>query len=665
LYRAIRYNRGAVLAYPVLYDVTYSYTGFQQAQGDNSFPGTQLDADLAGLQDSIDDVAAFLEGVTRSDGALKNGVVTLDSLRTDLLLLITGSTTLIWAPNTFYAAGATVTATGATLARSTIAHTSTASFAADQAAGKWTVLIDFANASNLTSGFLGLAQGGLAASQAAATANQVPVFPGSGGGAVPTGVSAWLDAALSSSVGRFLVRASGGWIAAGMGYANPVWWGADATGASDSTAAFNSALAASGSVRFPGGKFKFLSQITYNLPAGISALKVTGEGQDNTALYWPSGGGMVVNFSTQSQSAHFSDLSFTTGATTANIGLQLIQTGVVAGGAVMAESDLFRVTFRGDDNYQWTDFWSAAVQARGISNLNFESVYIQGPSTANGNGIDYGGLTAGSTYAVQMNITKSIFQNLATGLLYNSYVQGVSVAQSNFTGCTNGIVAGASETGSLSQLAVLGCQFGQFGAGNSIYAQTEISQVILQGNTFITVAGSFASSAVFLARASNYTMTGNVFTGSGGANSNGIVIGTQVASTAGTITGNIIGGYNAGLTLQAASNNAAVSNNKFIANTTNINNTGSSNVINGNPGYNPVGPAGISVGASPFTYTAGASRETVYVFGGTVSSVTYDKNGGGLGTVAAIASPCTIELGPYEQMKITYSVAPNMNKMVH
>jgi hypothetical protein len=68
------------MAYPSIYDVTYSYTGFQQSQGNNSFPGTQLDADLNGLESAIDGVSAFMKNVIRSDGKLNNGIVTLDSL---------------------------------------------------------------------------------------------------------------------------------------------------------------------------------------------------------------------------------------------------------------------------------------------------------------------------------------------------------------------------------------------------------------------------------------------------------------------------------------------------------------------------------------------------------------------------------------------------------
>ena len=59
------------MSYPTIYDVTYSYTGFQAALGDGSFPGTQLDADMAGLSDSVASINAFIQVAFRSDGVLK------------------------------------------------------------------------------------------------------------------------------------------------------------------------------------------------------------------------------------------------------------------------------------------------------------------------------------------------------------------------------------------------------------------------------------------------------------------------------------------------------------------------------------------------------------------------------------------------------------------
>src|SRR6202162_3594867 len=81
--------------------------------------------------------------------------------------------------------------------------------------------------------------------------------------------------------------------------------------------------------------------------------------------------------------------------------------------------------------------------------------------------------------------------------------------------------------------------------------------------------------------------------------------------------------------------------------------SGTSQIMN-NPGYNPLGPSAITVGASPFTYTAGVSPEIVYISGGTLSAV---KLGG---TTVATSSPAQVALAPNQAVQITYSVAPTM-----
>jgi hypothetical protein len=92
------------LAYPSIYGITYSYTAYQQSQqGVSSFPGTQLDADLVGLQASIANLATFVKGALRSDGALSNGSVTFDSLA--LALQANGTVTSNTTMGFFYGAG--------------------------------------------------------------------------------------------------------------------------------------------------------------------------------------------------------------------------------------------------------------------------------------------------------------------------------------------------------------------------------------------------------------------------------------------------------------------------------------------------------------------------------------------------------------------------------
>lgn len=85
---------------------------------------------------------------------------------------------------------------------------------------------------------------------------------------------------------------------------------------------------------------------------------------------------------------------------------------------------------------------------------------------------------------------------------------------------------------------------------------------------------------------------------------------------------------------------------------------GAAFTIVNSPGYSPVGPGTIAVGASPFTYQAGRSPQTVYIKGGTVSSVAYGAPGG---VVACTASPCTVMLAPEQPIQVTYTVAPTMS----
>jgi hypothetical protein len=64
-------NVGFSVAYPTKPTLDYSYTGFQQSQGDNSFPGTEIDNDLANVKASLDATIDFLEASIQSDGVVK------------------------------------------------------------------------------------------------------------------------------------------------------------------------------------------------------------------------------------------------------------------------------------------------------------------------------------------------------------------------------------------------------------------------------------------------------------------------------------------------------------------------------------------------------------------------------------------------------------------
>lgn len=102
------------------------------------------------------------------------------------------------------------------------------------------------------------------------------------------------------------------------------------------------------------------------------------------------------------------------------------------------------------------------------------------------------------------------------------------------------------------------------------------------------------------------------------------------------LTGNISGAFNAGILTRTAS---------FI--------------IKDNVGYNPVGASAISPGASPYTYTAGVSPETVYIYGGTVSLIVKG------GITLYNTTGHSVELEPGKAVVVTYSSVPTMNKDIH
>lgn len=137
---------------------------------------------------------------------------------------------------------------------------------------------------NQLSGTAGLSQGGLGGSQSGATANQVPVYPGSGGAATPTslgGSGGLFDSICSSTVGQAWVRITSGWGCTALGFVNPMWLGAVGDGNTDDSTAFASAvtLAVSskvGKVWVPARNFCLFSGVT--LINGDDWVEIAGAG---------------------------------------------------------------------------------------------------------------------------------------------------------------------------------------------------------------------------------------------------------------------------------------------------------------------------------------------------------------------------------------------------
>jgi hypothetical protein len=452
-----------------------------------------------------------------------------------------------------------------------------------------------------------------------------------------------------------------------FGYANPVWWGADPTGAADSLAAFNSAKAASNAVLVPPGKFKLSAALSYSIPSGINSVTLNGSGKDVTILTFPnSAGGVVFTYGdVVNNSVHMANMSLTTGqAGTANC-VWLSTASTTANPANTAFNDVQNVGCYGADGYGGpADYWSVGFEGNGVSNIYLHNVTYTGKGGASfgtvGQCFSFAGLPASTSYAVVVNIQASTCNQASAGFVYGSYLQGVVINQSNFTGLQNCWDVPASGTGALSQFTISNSQCATSSAG--LLQQTYVNPVTVIGNV-IEVGGN-GGTGIFLGEYYDFEIVGNNISNFN-ASTGTVGISVQHAnfSSGGTIIGNGLDGLATGIQLAAAAQKVSVIGNMIDGTvTTPIQNLGSTNQVLNNPGWNPVGPLGITVGASPYTYTATGSPETIYIFGGTVSSVQF---GAGLTTVACNATPCTVDLGPNEQVKVTYSSVPTMNKMVH
>lgn len=143
-------------------------TSFADAQAANpSAPpsGPALDGEFDRVKLAIDSTQQSLDLIQRDDGALKNGIVTFDSLSPGLLTGLepaevwTTATNYIVNNTVFFDNGSTIK-----LYRCVVSHTSAVAFATDLAAGRWLELVDYTPPTVV--GTIAVANGGTGATTA-------------------------------------------------------------------------------------------------------------------------------------------------------------------------------------------------------------------------------------------------------------------------------------------------------------------------------------------------------------------------------------------------------------------------------------------------------------------------------------------------------------------
>ena len=348
---------------------------------------------------------------------------------------------------------------------------------------------------------------------------------------------------------------------------NLCWFGGDSTGTSDSTTALNNALSAlpsgGGQIFFP-GKFKFNSAITYTIPANRFSVSFVGNGADSTNLYWPSSNGITINGSSPEHSVHFRDLTISTAGSALYNGITLNNSETLGS---FAQSDFFRVTFQANDSAPGAA-WNSGITVVGFSNISYDTCLFYGNNIGSGISLS-GNASASPFFSIVHNISKSGFFECADGVVYGTYLQGVTVSQCNFT---NGITGISIPTGTgAAQLAVVASQFNC--TGNQIDAIAPIAQLLISSSLFYVPANSAG-----IAITSNgllSSIVGNSFSGSSAAASYGIdVTGPYTNSV---IIGNTFYLLTVGINLIGASS-FNVQANVYDGCGTNVQNPGSNSV---------------------------------------------------------------------------------------
>jgi hypothetical protein len=128
------------MSYPQPPEILTSYTAQEQALGDGTLPGQELDVDLAAIRASVTAVIEFVKQVTRSDGKLANGIVTQEAL--GAALIIGFDPPSVWVTATAYTTRSIVFE-GTKVYLCVVAHTSS-DFATDVSSGRWSLLADLA-----------------------------------------------------------------------------------------------------------------------------------------------------------------------------------------------------------------------------------------------------------------------------------------------------------------------------------------------------------------------------------------------------------------------------------------------------------------------------------------------------------------------------------------
>lgn len=370
----------------------------------------------------------------------------------------------------------------------------------------------------------------------------------------------------------------------GLQGVNVAAYGAVGDGVTDNSSAFQLALAAlptgGGILYIPPGTYFCGMAITYTMPTSTTSISIIGSGPETTILKFGATDGLSISFLGAFNAAHIRDLSLITTGSNSGVGLKLTQTGAsIPNPANTAPSDITNVNIRGDV-WEGINYWTSCVEIASVSDVNFVNDIFVGNGTVAystvGNGVNIFG--SANVIAVVYNFVNCIFNSLGGGLIYGTWTQGVTVVNSNFTGCGVGIDVPAGITGT-AQLSVLNTQFN---CVTGILSLSAITQTSISNCCFLVPQGA---DGIDMSYVTVTSIVGNSFgaTPSTTTSGNGIIIRSGLSPQPGAvITGNSFYHMrNNAILLDTASINCNVQSNVYSDNTANVTNNGTGNTVGG------------------------------------------------------------------------------------
>jgi len=359
------------------------------------------------------------------------------------------------------------------------------------------------------------------------------------------------------------------------------------TSAATNVTAVNNAIASlpstGGAIYFPPGIGILNATITINYPAsGGYSLTIIGAGSGVSTVQFNGCNGFNVFANSGNHYIHFANLAITTNSSTgAFTGITLTNT---VQGLYLDSSDFYSVSFRGSDN-AFANYWGKGIYVRGWCNINFIGCNFTGSNlVSGGTGVHLDGYRAGSfKFGIVYNFSCCDFQNIAIGIEYDNYIQGVSVVQSNFVNGATGIyvspdTSGTNGSDGPAQLAVVACNFNT--TADQILIAYPFPTINISNNSFYCplnhygIVFSYASAN----SAHGVNITNNSFYGLGANAANRKGTGVHFGGGAhGVVVANTFHWLVYGVNLIGTST-ANVQSNKYVACITNVINKGSNSV---------------------------------------------------------------------------------------